>query len=1071
MKKRILAAVLSLVLALSLLPVSVLAVEGDPGSSPENPIEATLENGAFIFNPEMGDYTLYGISREWFQENNPDGGVLYISVTIPADVEVISPYCMTNTYTEEKEKHGVVFEEDGRGTFEVVSVDFSAASYLNTIGDYAFYDCQNMTGTFDMSNTEYITVIGDYAFYNCSNMTGDIDMSASWELKEIGDYAFYNCSSLTGVLSFGENHYYGPFDRIGDYAFYNCQKITGVDMSSANSNLSKIGDYAFYNCVSLAYFDWPSFGKDTVIGESAFENCTALQFADDVLPGWVDEVGDNAFRNAFSGDTRIYLGNGVKTIGANAFASDKISQIVFEEDRRHTYKYDVSAFETGSPSLLIVFEEQNDYNSFIEEMNPSADLEKRLAYPVTIRFHDKTNQDASIETQQKLNHQSIAYEKAGDFWVYNENYELPVIQEPIVTTTGYTSGWEAENVILNENTILNFSDDVVNKTYIFEPTTEPVLLNPVIVPIVNGIEQSSFSDLVVTLGEETSTVGVSVSHPLLRSEDGTDEDYVYFEYAWWDEKDNRVNGPRNETEGDLFSDVPKPGVYDRDWTDNASIPITSTEHTRTDGDGYLVEIRGIHVKNGQKETFYKSHENFIHFGSDHDTEATVQDVYVLHVTVKEAPVYSITTDEEALDFGTVDTGYTPPAAQTVTITNTGNQSVTIQLPALDGYTITAGEGWEDNSITLAPNVAATFTVQPVAGLDAGTYDATLTITGTKDTNTATATVALSFTVQSNTGGGSGTGGGTGGSQSDPYLRFDSNGGTAYAPIDGHGSAFTINPYDDDEYGTHIPSRPGYRFTGWYRDSHLTMRVDEDTSIRVTGSMTLFAGWAETSVPSVLNGDDHYAYIQGYSDGSVRPNANITRAQVATIFFRLLDEDVRDDYLTTYNTFPDVNEDYWANTAISTMAALGVINGRNSGYFDPDAYITRAEFAAICARFDDSGVSGVTTFTDTDGHWAEDEISRAAALGWIQGYSDGTFHPNQYITRAQAVAMINRVLCRLPEDESDLLPGMNTWTDCHEGDWFYLAIQEATNSHDFVAKDRVYETWTDLNRAPDWSRYE
>ena len=238
-----------------------------------------------------------------------------------------------------------------------------------------------------------------------------------------------------------------------------------------------------------------------------------------------------------------------------------------------------------------------------------------------------------------------------------------------------------------------------------------------------------------------------------------------------------------------------------------------------------------------------------------------------------------------------------------------------------------------------------------------------------------------------------------------------------------------------------------------------------------GITTVFAGWEETSVPSMLNGDDHYAYIQGYSDGTVRPNANITRAQVATIFFRLLDEDVRSDYLTTYNPFPDVNADYWANTAISTMASLGVINGRNSGLFDPDAYITRAEFAAICARFDDSNVSGFDSFTDTFGHWAEEEIGRAAALGWIQGYDDGTFRPNQYITRAQAVTMINRVLCRLPEDEDDLLPGMSVWTDCREGDWCYLAIQEATNSHDYVTKDRVYETWTDLNRAPDWSRYE
>ena len=309
---------------------------------------------------------------------------------------------------------------------------------------------------------------------------------------------------------------------------------------------------------------------------------------------------------------------------------------------------------------------------------------------------------------------------------------------------------------------------------------------------------------------------------------------------------------------------------------------------------------------------------------------------------------------------------------------------------------------------------------------------------------------------------------TGDSGYDPKearLHFNSRGGTEFED-EVRDAPFNFNPYEN------IPSRPGYRFTGWYDSSRLDDRYDEDEEIFVRmGTTTVWAGWEETSVPSMLNGDDHYAYIQGYSDGTVRPNANITRAQVATIFFRLLDEDVRDDNLTTYNTFPDVDEDYWANTAISTMASLGVINGRNSGLFDPDAYITRAEFAAICARFDDSGVSGITTFTDTVGHWAEDEISRAAALGWIQGYSDGTFRPNQYITRAQAVTMINRVLCRLPEDTDDLLSGMNTWTDCHEDDWFYLAIQEATNSHDFVAKDRVYESWTDLNRAPDWSRYE
>lgn len=362
------------------------------------------------------------------------------------------------------------------------------------------------------------------------------------------------------------------------------------------------------------------------------------------------------------------------------------------------------------------------------------------------------------------------------------------------------------------------------------------------------------------------------------------------------------------------------------------------------------------------------------------------------------------------------------------------------------YTINKGTTLASNSIAVPTGM------QPESGYTGGSWDTTPNTTTTLNGNV---TYTYRFT---RSGGGEYN-------PKDATLRFNSRGGTEFED-EVRDNPFRYNPYNK------IPTRPGYRFTGWYDSSRLDDRYDEDEEISVPmGITTVWAGWEETSVPSMLNGDDHYAYIQGYSDGTVRPNANITRAQVATIFFRLLDEDVRDDNLTTYNTFPDVDQDYWANTAISTMASLGVINGRNSGLFDPDAYITRAEFAAICARFDDSGVDGITTFTDTVGHWAEDEISRAAALGWIQGYADGTFRPNQYITRAQAVTMINRVLCRLPEDTDDLLSGMNTWTDCHEDDWFYLAIQEATNSHDFVAKDRVYESWTDLNRAPDWSRYE
>ncbi len=227
---------------------------------------------------------------------------------------------------------------------------------------------------------------------------------------------------------------------------------------------------------------------------------------------------------------------------------------------------------------------------------------------------------------------------------------------------------------------------------------------------------------------------------------------------------------------------------------------------------------------------------------------------------------------------------------------------------------------------------------------------------------------------------------------------------------------------------------------------------------------------EAAVPALFT-DDHYAYIVGGPDGTVRPNDSMTRAGVATIFFRLLKDSVRDANLLTGCTYTDVPDGHWANTAISTMTGLDIVRGYDAAAFGPGDPITRAQFAAICARFDTGKSNGSRTFSDIEGHWAKAYIERAAELGWISGFQDGTFRPDAYISRAQAVTMINRMLNRVPEDPSDLLPGMNVWPDCGPGDWFYLAIQEATNSHDYRRKAGSYETWTDLNANPDWTRYE
>ena len=292
------------------------------------------------------------------------------------------------------------------------------------------------------------------------------------------------------------------------------------------------------------------------------------------------------------------------------------------------------------------------------------------------------------------------------------------------------------------------------------------------------------------------------------------------------------------------------------------------------------------------------------------------------------------------------------------------------------------------------------------------------------------------------------------------LHYESNGGTAYK---------------DERYssGTKVtldktPTRESYTFTGWYADKELTQKI---SSIKMTSEKTVYAGWKASTVPDMLNGDDHYAYVVGYSDGTVRPNANISRAEVATIFFRLLKKEVRDGNLTTENIFADVTNGQWHNKAVSTMAKLGIVKGRRADSFDPDASITRAEFAAICARFNTKPVENSGSFSDISGHWAENEIERAAAFGWISGYPDGTFRPDARITRAEAMTMINRVLCRMPQSESDLLNSMVTWPDNKPSDWHYLAVQEATNSHDFNRQGEVGESWTKLTSVPDWKQYQ
>ncbi len=297
-----------------------------------------------------------------------------------------------------------------------------------------------------------------------------------------------------------------------------------------------------------------------------------------------------------------------------------------------------------------------------------------------------------------------------------------------------------------------------------------------------------------------------------------------------------------------------------------------------------------------------------------------------------------------------------------------------------------------------------------------------------------------------------------------------------------GGSYTVAP-------AQTTSQSRYTFSGWRINGVgdvVTEIKDIQQNVNLVGVWSYRSGGGggggnrkptvtiPDDVPTGLNGDDHFAYIVGYPDGNVKPGGNITRAEVATIFFRLLTEDVRTANSTQSNSLSDVSRGQWFNHAISTLSSMGIVKGNPDGTFDPDAPITRAEFAAIAARFDDKNTNTTSNFSDIASHWAKDEIGVAANKGWINGYPDSTFRPDQYITRAEAMTLVNRVLNRLPEKSEDLLDDMIKWPDNADASvWYYLAVQEATNSHDYSDKSDAdkYEKWTKIRDARDWTLLE
>ena len=735
------------------------------------------------------------------------------------------------------------------------------------------------------------------------------------------------------VTSIGQNAFNGKkvvavdfsnatnLEKIDNQAFMH-SPVASVDLS--NTQVTVIGKFAFGDCKSLETFIFSntltSLGNSD--GASVFTDCRSLKVMrlagspEGVvfeLPEGLTTIGYQCFKNCFADgvDAKVIIPASVATLGEGAFYDEHITQIIFEKTVDPWKNEDYSGYANSAitpPSdcdRIIVLPDNKCFAAYSTQVRYGSKLQKICTYPIKITFSPLGKQE------QHLNHAlpGWTYNPATKLWDFNNSYKLP---DTNGATSGnerpgyeYVGGWKLRSSyqVLNENEKLEAKDNPSDRATV---SGEYKLANPTISYLVDGKTENVDADqpFTVTIGDgKEHSIGIQVDHPLLKENQGTDEDYVYFEYYWFDEVSlgdgkNTLNGPRSTEEQKRFSAATSNVKIQYVDGKHNTIPIAKTEHARYEGssyggynDYYLVVVFGYHVVNGKKTDtpFYLSANNGIGVGNANATHGP----HLLQVKVDEVRIITATADEHGKIAPTGDVAV--PKGESKTFTITPDSGYHIKDVLVDGKSVGA---------------VSTYTFENVV-----------------DNHTIHATFARKHTP--------------------------------------------------------TPSTP-------------TVEIPDDDALG-------------------LNTTDHFAYIVGYGNGEVRPQNNITRAEVATIFFRLLTDDVRDENLTKTNRYSDVAATSWYNTAVSTLSSMGIITG----------------------------------------------------------YPDGTFGPQRDITRAETMALVNRVLNRQPETEDDLLPNMTVWTDnANPKAWYYLAVQEATNSHYYKFKtNSKYEKWTELRKARDWTLLE
>lgn len=1120
MKNRLFTIILMLFLSVGILSAAALAEPsaGGTGLTADDPMVVPEE--ALTISGTI----LKGISQDWLDENKPqDGSTLYLKLVISDSITEL----------------GDGYKGFRLGTGYSLQVDFSTAKNLTKINNQAFMYATALHGELDLSHTK-ITTLGKSAFSGCTGLTGVI---------------------LPDTL-----------------------EVLGAADGSAGS--------VFNGCSGLQYVRTAN-GSET---------------ADFELPSNLKVIGRQTFKNAFTSTASIVgrIPGSVEIIGSEAFYSrGAFSQIYI--DRQSGYKgYNTGAFKYVG---LLILPNNDAYNG------PYSFTRTTKTYPVTLNF---MNGSDLVATQLKLYGQSIQYtQDKNGIWYQDDTYVLP---DPgsVDVKPGYDAGWMIygdTKVLANTSKVSGWPDaelkvTVVNDAVVAKPTVEYSVNGSVVQYAGTGVPQ-----LEVAVGPGSpGSVGVQVTHPLATEEAKESGTYVYFEYCWWDEMDDGVNGPRSETEPGLFSTSTTSSSYNRVFTGKNEIPIRCSADARTDGDYYMVEIFGYYVENqGTPKQYYKSSHNFIG-ASDTATDARS---YVMNVIATDAVTVAIVpaditvyvggsgyvgaVDGDGAPLGE-DNGFPVPGftisaegldnfdpAKAVLTYENGGISFSWNIVPYDGvqgashgiYRFDPQPGSnthvkmrffdedlntyvDSDSFDIAGHLGKDFKMEVHgenilmehvklvyggAEYAVTTENGTLKVRSTTDSpeygevvaqeasvpngesgvvapedttyyiNDSTvkvsddAGVMLLFDdiIEQNSASVSNTQllinradevlGGSSDSRryEAKYLDLvDTSNGNAWVAADGvvtvywplpagtgWNTNFTLLRFDDLNRETSVGNVENLIAT-----CNVTpIRVENTgTHIKFTVEKAGFAPfilvWDEYNTPITpipepdnspvgLNTEDHVAYIIGYEDGTVRPGANITRAEVATIFFRLLTDETRESYWSQSSGFTDVASGAWYNNAVSTLTRAGILDGYEDGSFRPNASITRAEFTKIAVSFfKHAGGASANPFNDVpESAWYAEFVKAAAELGLIDGYEDGTFRPNAPITRAEACTIVNRTLGRAP-DKDNLLPEheMLTWPDNSRDAWYYAQIQEATNSHDYQWLGAI-ELWTAKLAERDWDALE